>query len=310
MKNCVICNGELGDIFNVKEMMLGLGKGFQYRQCNDCKTIQIVDVPVDIVDYYPEYYYSFKQEIPKLLTLPFFKKMFNTIRFKRKYRRGGYEVLRHLQPLRIMPSQKILDIGCGKGQLICQMFNFGFTNVQGVDKFIDKAYDYGYNVKVFKNDLAELKRNSYDLLMMHHVFEHMENPLEELRKCYDLLKEDSHLIIRIPVVGKAWEMYKQNWVQLDAPRHFFIHTEESMHVLAQNAGFTITNIEYDSNAFQFWGSELYNRGISLLNKETKAYVSASEFFSDQEIANFEEAAKELNMNRIGDQAVFYLKKVK
>eukprot|EP01133_Synstelium_polycarpum_P013165 gene13165-15474_t len=289
-------------------MMLGTRKEFAYAQCTKCKTIQIINVPEDIIAYYPDYYYSFKQEIPKLKNLPILKRLFKNFRMKKRYRRGGYEILRHLEPLHILPSQKILDIGCGKGKLICDMFNAGFTNIQGVDKFIDQEYDYGYNVKVIKSDLSELEKGSYDFLMMHHVFEHMAEPLQEFHKCRDLLKNNAYLMVRIPVIGKAWEIYQQDWVQLDAPRHFFIHSEESMKILADNAGFTITKIVYDSTSFQFWGSELYRRDIPLVKEETKEYISAKDFFSDEEITSYEKSAADLNSENRGDQAIFYLQK--
>ena len=210
--------------------------------------------------------------------------------------------------MNIKPGQRILDIGCGKGKLICEMFNLGFTNVAGTDKFINEEYDYGYGVKVFKKDLKELKPNSFDLLMMHHAYEHMSEPLEELKKCYDLLKSKGHLMIRIPVVGMAWEKYREDWIQLDAPRHFFIYTEQSMKILAKKSGFIISDVVYDSSAFQFWGSELYKRDIALVNPTTKAYVNRSDFFSEIQLTAYEKQASILNSQKKGDQAIFYLHK--
>ncbi|MDR6785975.1 2-polyprenyl-3-methyl-5-hydroxy-6-metoxy-1,4-benzoquinol methylase [Pedobacter africanus] len=305
---CKVCSAKLSNTFKIKEMMLGLREDFEYAQCSECRTIQIINVPVTIEKYYPDYYYSFKQVIPKLSPLPFFKKLFNGYRIKKKYRKERYEIFRHLKPLMIRPSQKILDIGCGRGALICQMFNYGFTNVEGIDKYIDKEYNYNYGVNVYKKDLSELKANSYDLLMMHHVFEHMDNPYEELAKCNKLLKQKGHLIIRIPVVAKAWEIYQQDWIQLDAPRHFFLHTTESMRLLAEKTGFSIDNIVYDSNGFQFWGSELYKRDIGLVDENTKEYRRGEDFFSDKELNAFDLKAEELNRTGQGDQAIFYLSK--
>ena len=236
MKNCKICEAPLPGTFKVKEMMLGTRDEFEYAQCTECGTIQIIDVPASIADYYPYYYYSFKETVPALTRQPLLKRMFADFRMKRKYKRNSAMFLQYLKPLQILPSHKILDVGCGKGKLICEMFNFGFEKVQGIDKFILEEYDYNYNVKVFKKDLTELKPNSYDLLMMHHVFEHMDQPFAELRNCYDLLKPGGYLMIRIPVVGMAWELYGVNWVQLDAPRHFFIHTGEKYGVAGRKNG--------------------------------------------------------------------------
>jgi predicted SAM-dependent methyltransferase len=308
MKPCNICNTTLSAPFNVREMMLGMRDEFAYAQCPNCGAIQIIDVPATIQNYYPEYYYSFQHIIPKLVRLPFIKRLFGNIRIKKKYRKSKVEVLNYLKPLGILPSQKILDIGCGKGKLICEMFNLGFTNIQGVDKYIHEEHNYGYGVKVLKKDLSELESNSYKLLMMHHVFEHMDDPYTEFAKCYQLLKKGGYLLVRIPVVGKAWEIYGKDWVQLDAPRHFFLHTIASINLLAEKTGFIIDDVSYDSTAFQFWGSELYKRDIPLVKPDTKKYVDAKDYYSTDELTGYEIRAQELNTQNQGDQAIFYLRK--
>ncbi|SDD26549.1 Methyltransferase domain-containing protein [Mucilaginibacter pineti] len=307
MGNCKICDDKLGDAFPIREMMLGTREEFNYAQCTGCGTIQILNIPGNIGNYYPNYYYSFHHKIPALIQLPLFKRIFKDIRIKKKYRQKDTDIFNYLRPIQTLASHKILDIGCGSGKLICEMFNLGFQNVQGTDKFIEAGYDYGYGVKVFKKDLSELKKKSYNLLMMHHVFEHMDNPAEELVKCHRLLKDDGHLIIRIPVVGKAWDIYKTDWIQLDAPRHFFLHTVASMKILAGKAGFVIDNVIYDSTAFQFWGSELYKRDIPFVN-ENKEYRLPTDYYSTEELDNYEQLASGLNKEQQGDSAIFYLTK--
>jgi len=302
--NCPICNGKLSTPFMAREMMLGLRHEFPYTQCIACNTIQSLDMPQSLDAYYPDYYYSFTQEVQPL------QKPSLTTKIKRVLRKhfgSPHGILPQLKPIGTKLDDKILDIGCGKGKLICEMFNQGFTDVQGVDKFIPLEYDYGNGVKILKKDIAELQKNSYDLLMMHHVFEHVENPIEELGKCYELLKKDGYLMIRIPVVGKPWEIYRENWIQLDAPRHAFIYTSESMKILANKTGFDLINVVYDSMGFQFWGSELYKKDISLVN-EQKKYRIAEDYFSKSEIATFETEALKLNKNKEGDMAIFYLRK--
>jgi 2-polyprenyl-3-methyl-5-hydroxy-6-metoxy-1,4-benzoquinol methylase len=309
MKNCKICNAKLEGTFQVREMMFGTREKFDYAQCPDCKTIQIIDIPATIAAYYPEHYYSFTHKVTPLKQLPLLKRLIGDMRMKKQYRKRNIEVLNFLKPMNILPSQKILDIGCGNGVLVCNMFNLGFTNIGGVDKYISNPYDYGHGVKILNKDLSELKSNSYDLLMMHHVFEHMDDPLDELRKSYALLKKGGYLMIAIPVVGKAWELYKENWIQLDAPRHFFIYNKQSLQLLTEQAGFVLDKVVYNSTAFQFWGSELYKRDISLIDERTKTTVKIEELFSAEELQRYELAAQELNATDQGDQAIFYLRKV-
>jgi predicted SAM-dependent methyltransferase len=200
------------------------------------------------------------------------------------------------------PYYNILDIGCGKGEVVCSLFNLGFHNVQGVDKFLHEPINYDFNVKILKKDITELPDQHYDILMMHHVFEHIEEQLAVLQECYRILKKNRFLLIRIPLKNFAWEKYKTNWVQIDAPRHYFIHTVESFRHLVSKTKFTIKKIEYDSWSFQFSGSEQYVRDIPLISDEKTS------IFSEVEILEFEKQAGILNDNQAGDQAAFYLYK--
>ena len=134
--------------------------------------------------------------------------MFNDIRMFKKYRRSDNHILGFLKPMHTRPKAKILDIGCGVGDKICSLFDLGFEHVAGVDKFIPHELDYGNNVRVLKKDLTQLNSNEHDLLMMHHVLEHMDEQVKELTECYRILRKGGVLLICISVVGEAWEIYK------------------------------------------------------------------------------------------------------
>ena len=141
--------------------------------------------------------------------------------------------------------------------------------------------------------------------MFHHSFEHVPDPKETLKSVARLLSEDGHCIIRIPTVSSyAWEHYGVNWVQLDAPRHFYLHSSESMHHIAGLAGLEIYDAVYDSTSFQFTGSEQYLQDIPLHDLASKGGIELSK----AEIKDYNQKAKALNKDNRGDQAVFYIRK--
>jgi len=308
IQKCRICNKGLTGKFTFREMMFGMRDEFAYAECSSCGCIQILMVPADIEKYYPTYYVAFAQEVPALKRLPIFKRLFSSFRIKRKYGQRRNHELEYLRPIGAMPDSKILDIGCGRGALICALYNFGFENVAGVDKFIPEEIDYGNGVKVLKKDLSELDAGAYDVLMMHHVLEHMDKQVKELKACHRLLKDGGTLLIRIPVLGAAWDIYRENWVQLDAPRHFVLHNLKSMAILADKAGFTIDETIFDSTGFQFWGSELYNKNIPLTLPDTHEWYPADRMFTAAQLQKFDADAKVLNTEQRGDAAMFYLRK--
>lgn len=308
LKYCRICNGSFGKRYVFKEMMFGMRDEFAYAECNDCGSIQILQVPDSIEKYYPEHYVSFVQAVPVLKRLPYVKRAFNNLRIKLKYSLSKNKALGYLKPIGLMPDAKILDIGCGKGALICNLFNQGFNNISGVDKFIHEPVGHGFNVNVLKKELSELPSDHYDLLMMHHVLEHVDQQIDELKECYRLLKKGGKLLICIPVIGAAWGIYKENWVQLDAPRHFILHTLKSIHILANKTGFKISKTVFDSSSFQFWGSELFKKDIPLTLPDTHEWYPLEQGFTAEQLVQFTAEANTLNENQKGDAARFYLYK--
>jgi hypothetical protein len=95
-------------------------------------------------------------------------------------------------------------------------------------------------------------------------------------------------------------------VQLEAPRHQFVHTEKSVRILAQKAELRVTEVVHDSTEFQFWGSEQYRAGIPLHDKRSYLSSPARSIFTNDQIAHFRERAAELNAAGDGDSASFYL----
>jgi len=197
----------------------------------------------------------------------------------------------------------ILDVGCGAGDLLLAMRRVGFSKLTGLDPYLEQDIHYENEVTVLKRSLNELE-GKYDFIMLNHSFEHMDDPLPTLNNIHRLLSDDRFALIRIPVVQcHAWETYGVNWYQLDAPRHFFLHTEKSMEILAAQAGFKVSNIVYDSTGSQFWMSEGYVRDIPF------AEQLKSPPFSKPERNKFDEKAKVLNQEGRGDQACFFLQKI-
>jgi 2-polyprenyl-3-methyl-5-hydroxy-6-metoxy-1,4-benzoquinol methylase len=206
-------------------------------------------------------------------------------------------------------SHNILDVGCARGGLLLQLRREGFVRTVGIDPFLKEDIYYDTGLKILKKNLAELNEE-FDLVMLHHSFEHMADPTSVFTQLHHIVKSRGYLLIRTPVIPCfAWRKYGTNWVQLDAPRHLFIHSVRSLNLLSQKAGFVIEHVEFDSKAFQFWGSEQYVRGIPLYDPRSYRVNPGKGLFSNDEIVAFEKRAEELNNVSDGDQACFYLRKI-
>lgn len=131
----------------------------------------------------------------------------------------------------------------------------------------------------------------------------MDNQLENLKCFENLVNDDGTIVIRIPVKTKpVWEKYKENWLQIDAPRHFFIHTIKSLKILCDKTNLIIEDIIFDSNEDIFLGCEKYARDISMRDEEWNTFKLDSE--TDKQLRN---EVKKLNEKNEADQAIFVLR---
>ena len=306
---CKICGNKTDNIpFKAKELMLGLQHEFNYFECSNCSCLQIEKVPENVSEYYASDYISFnKYEFSTRLTWfrSFTKKKLAGY-YSGKFNLVGY-LLGFFYPnpfLWIVSNvanfnSRILDVGCGNGKHILSMQRSGYQDLTGIDPYIVKDVIYDNGVSIYKKDLFDLT-GQFDLIMLNHSFEHMDSPLKVLEKLKTLLTKDGYILIRIPVASSfAWRKYRTNWIQLDAPRHFFLHTTKSMAILTEQSGLEIKKINFESTSFQFTGSEKYLRGLK--------YEDVDTLFSTEQIKAFDAEAKHLNKINDGDTACFYLK---
>lgn len=318
MITCRICGNDKENAeFIVREMMYGLRETFKYFECSCCGCLQIADIPSDLSKYYPSNYYSFNAAVDSASSI---KKLLKRIRdnfavfdkgiLGRILYRFNPDVsgLKSLAKLALKKDMRIIDVGCGDGKLLCSLREIGFRNLLGVDPFVTGDIDYSNGVRIVKNDLANID-GAWDVVMFHHSFEHIFDQLGVLNSVNRVLNDNGTCIIRVPITSSfAWRHYGVNWVQLDAPRHFFLHSIKSMNILAEQAGFRIEHIMYDSTGLQFIGSELYVKDLCLFDVDTGGIKTPSSFFSPSELRKFSAETKLLNERHDGDQAVFYLRK--
>lgn len=283
--------------------MFGFREKFVYIECNNCGCLQIASYPKDIERFYPQGYYSYNAPLPTARTSPPARFILLLKYLARMAYHGVSKSYRPPWPVRLglLPHRRVLDIGSGNGARLLEWYNLGMFRLLGVDPFIDHDKFVAPGVKLIKGSFYALKEK-FDVVMMNETLEHLPDQIRVFQKVCELLPARGMFFIRIPVKSWAWEEYGVDWVQLDAPRHYYIHTKKSIALLATMTGFTIENIIYDSWSFQFIGSELYRRNISLAEAKDKS------FFSEDEIDQFRRRARQLNEAQKGDQAAFILRK--
>lgn len=314
---CRICghSGE-AEIFKVREMMFGSQELFDYIQCSACGCLQIAEIPKDVGKYYGGGYYSLSPaQLPARGGL---SNILDKIQIQARIKRLGIlgdvvngiirepDIATWIKYSKCGVNSRILDIGCGNGRLLLRLWSLGFKNLEGIDPYLDGDIDYGNGVVVRKRDIHAVTDN-YDLVMMHHSLEHVRDPVSTLTAAAAVMNPGACLLIRVPLVdSEAWDIYRENWVQLDAPRHLHLLTRKAVDILASRCGLAVKAVVNDSHAMQFWGSEQYVRGISLRDQKSIMVNSEANTFSKSEITVFAKRSNVLNKLDRGDQACFFL----
>jgi SAM-dependent methyltransferase len=302
---CPIChNQENNSELIAKEMMIGTRDLFQYMACSNCGCLWLQEMPTNIAEYYPKDYYSFIKKNTSAYE-KFAKKEISLSRLNKGSILG--KILKPLYPnylkwlngyCKIDFGSKILDVGTGTGRLLLEMNEFGFLNLTGIDPFIEADINYNKGVTVYKKSIEHIDER-YDFVMLHHSFEHMLEPSSVIKKIKAILKPNGIALIRTPLADSyGYETYGANWVELDPPRHFFLHTQKSMRLLAAENELKIDHVMYDSSSFEIIESEKW--------KEDIPSSENGRMYSEKEKKKIDNFVNRLNQTEKGSRACFYI----
>lgn len=304
--NCRAC-GFTGSFktFSAREMLSGWRHTFQYGECPRCASLQICEIPSNLSEYYPADYYSLqpppvRAKTPTPVRLAFARGLLNPQSvlsdFVAKAMSGKSPFFYWSRLARCDLNSRILDVGCGTGGLLRRMQRYGFNDLSGFDPYTPTEIEEpGFQIR--RAELAQA-RGPYDLIMMHHVLEHLADPLKALSEAKTKLSPKGKILVRIPVAAsESWRAYRQDWFNLDPPRHLLVPSTEGMGKLAERSGLRIAHTSYDGTEMNWLMSEHYKRDVSYSAKPQDSYWRRR---------RFRKLAKLANRQAKGDQGVFLL----
>jgi 2-polyprenyl-3-methyl-5-hydroxy-6-metoxy-1,4-benzoquinol methylase len=116
---------------------------------------------------------------------------------------------------------KLLDIGAGTGDFLVVANNDGWQTIGTEPSEKAKGIAITKGVK-FAESLSSLENNSFDVITMWHVLEHVPNLEEYIIELKRLLKPSGTIIIAVPNF-KSFdaEYYGKFWAAYDVPRHIW-----------------------------------------------------------------------------------------
>jgi SAM-dependent methyltransferase len=302
---CRACGSIASETLVASERMFNLGGTFEYLRCGHCGSLSLAAVPSDLGRFYPESYHATTQQ-PAAHAAGLSSRIDAAYDWLLGYWRFDLDAIRRLLPER---TSSILDVGAGGGGALESLVQAGYRNVMGVDPMLPESFERSEPFPMKRCGVVDSGRR-WDLIMYHHVMEHIADPVSEFRQAAAQLNDGGYLLIRVPVADSwAFRRYGTHWVQLDPPRHLWVPTRKTLIRVGAESGLTLHSMHDDSTAFQLWASRLYQKG-SLSLRDAPVWTAGPR----RKLLNMPRLIAEalfamwLNLIRRGDQCRFIFAK--
>ena len=246
---CDLC-GSNNDrtIANLTDVMMETtDQVFRLAQCRQCDLIYLNPRPQPerMHLYYPESYQ------------PFARKGLSSHARLWLYRRE----VRELERVLAAPN-RVVDVGCGNGDLLDAVRSVGNANVLGIEPApgVANAVRERKRLPVYDGTLeqARLPDQSVDTVLLSHVLEHLPSPGKTLAEVARILKPGGCVVVWVPNARSlAARTLGKHWMGWDAPRHLYSFTPATLHVFFRRAGLIPVDIKHETHGLEWaWGLRL------------------------------------------------------
>ncbi len=237
INNCPVCQETASqEILSIKDHFLS-HETFILTRCTSCGFVFTNPRPedTDLEKYYQsDAYFSHSKKKKGLITF-----LYDAVK---NYSLG--------KKYRLITSYKkpgtILDIGCATGEFLNYFAKEGW-NCTGIEPAINpRKYaieKYNLDVKT-EEGIEQLDSQSFDVISLWHVLEHVPVLNERMRQIYRMLKPNGLLVIALPNY-RSWDAqhYGKFWAGYDVPRHLYHFDKSSVEKLLNNHQFTLSEIK-------------------------------------------------------------------
>jgi 2-polyprenyl-3-methyl-5-hydroxy-6-metoxy-1,4-benzoquinol methylase len=165
---------------------------------------------------------------------------------------------RWLQKRLELQNGHILEIGCGTGEFLVVAKRKGWR-VEGLElseKFREAAKTwYALELKGEELSQANYPAETFDVVALLHVFEHLPNPLEFLTQIVKLVKPGGWLFIVVPNLS-SWtdSLFGKSSPTLIKMDHFFHYDDSTLQKMIARSDFILAEIATLEPSHHLWTS--------------------------------------------------------
>lgn len=161
---------------------------------------------------------------------------------------------------------RALDVGCGSGALMAALNRVGWQ-VEGVewDPAAANAARQASGQSVWTGDFRQIQLPlaAYGLIVLSHVFEHLDAPVPALRRIKELLAPAGRVVVRYPNSASfGARFFGGAWFPWEVPRHLVLPPGGALARAAVSVGLRPISLRTDSKhaAAYFAYSRAYKTG--------------------------------------------------
>jgi len=292
---CPVCDGNnVTLLMPVTDLSL-TGDLFEIVQCENCNLNFTYPIP-DKVAIAP--YYNF----PEYISHTDIKKGWMNALYHKVRKLTLKQKTNWVQSLFTGYKGALLEVGAGTGAFADAMAKKGWKVTALEPDATSRAIalnNYGINLLDIST-LENLPANSFDVITLWHVLEHVHDLKIYIHTFKKLLKHNGRLIIAIPNhTSYDARFYKNYWAAYDVPRHLYHFSPASMRFLIKSNGFVLANLK------PMWFDSFY---VSLLSEKYKksGLLGIARAFLIGCISNL----LALNSNAKASSIIYEIKKIK
>ncbi|MFM7785445.1 MAG: class I SAM-dependent methyltransferase [Gammaproteobacteria bacterium] len=156
---------------------------------------------------------------------------------------------------------RVLDVGCGTGQLLVELERLGAVAI-GTERAGAASRTVRPGLLVLEGELDDCLPGigRVDAIVIWHVLEHLRDPAAALQTARGLLPPDGLLFVAVPN-SASWQarLFGRYWFHLDVPRHLHFLTRQGLVSALQSQGFVsehVGTLQWSQALFGFIQSAL------------------------------------------------------